>query len=47
MPHAIRVHQFGGPEVLRWEEVTVRPPSPASTAATIRSSTDAKTLSQR
>lgn len=28
MPHAIRIHQFGGPEVLRWEEVTVRPPRP-------------------
>ncbi len=28
MPLAIRVHQFGGPEVLRWEEVTVRPPRP-------------------
>eukprot|EP01031_Cornospumella_fuschlensis_P051328 gene51328-62767_t len=25
---AIRIHQFGGPEVLLWEEVTVRPPRP-------------------
>ena len=23
MPHAIRIHQTGGPEVLRWEEVTL------------------------
>jgi NADPH2:quinone reductase len=23
MPHAIRIHQTGGPEVLKWEEVTV------------------------
>ena len=23
MPHAIRVHQYGGPEVLTWEEVEV------------------------
>jgi NADPH2:quinone reductase len=28
MPHAIRVHQFGGPEVLKWEEVEVRDPRP-------------------
>jgi NADPH2:quinone reductase len=28
MPHAIRVHQTGGPEVLRWEEVEVRDPGP-------------------
>ena len=26
MPHAIRVHEFGGPEVLKWEEVEVRGP---------------------
>src|SRR3954454_1123513 len=26
MPHAIRIHQTGGPEVLRWEEVTVGEP---------------------
>jgi len=26
MPHAIRIHQTGGPEVLRWEEVAVAPP---------------------
>ncbi|HLJ64831.1 MAG TPA: quinone oxidoreductase [Stellaceae bacterium] len=28
MPHAIRFHQAGGPEVLRWEEVTVAKPGP-------------------
>ena len=28
MTHAIRVHRFGGPEVLQWEEVDVRPPGP-------------------
>ena len=28
MPFAIRVHQTGGPEVLRWEEVTVGDPAP-------------------
>jgi len=28
MPHAIRVHQVGGPEVLRWEEVEVGEPGP-------------------
>ena len=28
MPHAIRVHQTGGPEVLRWEEVVVGDPAP-------------------
>jgi len=28
MPHAIRFHQTGGPEVLRWEEVTVGEPGP-------------------
>lgn len=27
MPHAIRFHQTGGPEVLRWEEVGVPPPA--------------------
>ena len=26
MPHAIRVHQVGGPEVLQWEEVDVGKP---------------------
>jgi NADPH2:quinone reductase len=34
MPHAIRFHETGGPEVLRWEEVAV--PSPAATEATVR-----------
>jgi NADPH2:quinone reductase len=28
MPHAIRVHQNGGPEVLQWEEVKVGDPGP-------------------
>lgn len=28
MPHAIRVHETGGPEVLRWEEVEVGRPGP-------------------
>ncbi len=28
MPHAIRIHQNGGPEQLRWEEVTVAAPGP-------------------
>jgi NADPH2:quinone reductase len=28
MPHVIRIHQHGGPEQLRWEEVTVGDPGP-------------------
>jgi NADPH2:quinone reductase len=28
MPHAIRIHETGGPEVLRWEEVEVGEPGP-------------------
>jgi NADPH2:quinone reductase len=28
MPHAIRIHQTGGPEVLKWEEVDVPQPGP-------------------
>ena len=28
MPHAIRVHQAGGPEVLQWEEIEVGKPGP-------------------
>ena len=28
MPHAIRFHQTGGPDVLRWEEVAVGDPGP-------------------
>ncbi|HEY1436194.1 MAG TPA: quinone oxidoreductase [Casimicrobiaceae bacterium] len=28
MPHAIRIHQTGGPEVLQWESVTVGEPGP-------------------
>lgn len=34
MTHAIRIHQTGGPEVLRWEEVAV--PPPAAGEATVR-----------
>jgi NADPH2:quinone reductase len=28
MPHAIRIHQNGGPEVLQWEEIEVPAPGP-------------------
>ncbi len=28
MPHAIRIHEFGGPEVLVWDEVEVGDPGP-------------------
>lgn len=28
MTHAIRIHENGGPEVLRWEETVVAPPGP-------------------
>lgn len=28
MSHAIRIHECGGPEVLRWEDVVVGPPGP-------------------
>src|SRR5207244_12759483 len=28
MPHAIRIHKTGGPEVLQWEEVAVGDPAP-------------------
>jgi len=28
MVHAVRIHQVGGPEVLRWDEVTVGEPGP-------------------
>ncbi len=28
MPHAIRVHAYGGPEVLEWEEVQIGEPGP-------------------
>ena len=28
MPHAIRIHDFGGPEVMKWEEVEVGDPGP-------------------
>jgi NADPH2:quinone reductase len=34
MPHAIRVHKTGGPEVLQWEEVNV--PAPGAGEALIR-----------
>ena len=29
MPHAIRIHQTGGPEVLKWEDVPVGSPGPS------------------
>ena len=28
MPKAIRIHEYGGPEMLRWEEVEVGEPAP-------------------
>ncbi|HTP46608.1 MAG TPA: quinone oxidoreductase, partial [Casimicrobiaceae bacterium] len=28
MPHAIRIHKTGGPEVMQWEEVVVGDPGP-------------------
>lgn len=28
MVHAVRIHEYGGPEALRWEEVTVGDPGP-------------------
>ena len=28
MPHAIRIHQYGGPEVMQWEEVQLGAPGP-------------------
>ena len=28
MPHAIRIHQTGGPEVLKWEEIEIGSPGP-------------------
>lgn len=34
MPHAIRIHQTGGPEVLRWESVDL--PAPGAGEATVR-----------
>lgn len=34
MPHAIRFHETGGPDVLRWEEVDVS--APAANEATVR-----------
>ena len=34
MPHAIRIHQTGGPDVLCWEAVDV--PAPAPGEATVR-----------
>ncbi len=30
MPHAIRIHQTGGPEVMRWDEVEVGEPEPGT-----------------
>src|SRR3954451_4921009 len=28
MPHAIRIHEVGGPDVLKWEEIEVGDPGP-------------------
>ena len=28
MPYAIRIHEHGGPEAMRWEEVAVGDPGP-------------------
>ena len=28
MPYAIRIHEYGGPEKLKWEEVQVGDPGP-------------------
>ena len=28
MPHAIRIHAYGGPEVLKWEDVEAGEPGP-------------------
>ena len=28
MPHAIRIHRTGGPEVLQWDEISVGDPGP-------------------
>ena len=28
MPYAIRIHETGGPEVLRYEEIDIAPPGP-------------------
>ena len=28
MPHAIRIHKYGGPEVMAWEEVQLGQPGP-------------------
>ena len=28
MPHAIRIHEYGGPEVLRWGSIEVGEPGP-------------------
>src|SRR5512137_1193536 len=27
MPHAIRIHEYGGPEAMRWEEIPARDPA--------------------
>jgi NADPH2:quinone reductase len=28
MPHAIRIHEVGGPDVLRWEDIEIGEPGP-------------------
>ena len=37
MAHAVRFHETGGPEVLRWEEVDVGDPGRPSACGTTRS----------
>jgi len=38
MAKAIRMHQHGGPEVLRWEEVDPAPPAPVKPSCATRPS---------
>ena len=40
MPHAIRIHATGGPEVLTWEDITVGDPGPGEARVTISRSGD-------
>ena len=36
MSHAIRIHEVGGPEVLRWEKVDAGDTLPAANEARVR-----------
>ena len=50
MVHAIRIHQAGGPEVMKWESVEVRRPGPgagAAQAACASASTTSTSISAR